>query len=105
ADSIIRQVQANAAEEVIWRGMGFPKRRLVVNDEDVELFVEQVLAGLIMVRETLATPIGFRLIRCNYVKGSMDAVELSRIVKSRMAEMGLDEKVAAFLTWDVIGAF
>ncbi|CAN0091294.1 unnamed protein product [Ectocarpus fasciculatus] len=35
----------------------------------------------------------------------MDAVELSRIVKSRMAEMGLDEKVAAFLTWDVIGAF
>ncbi|CAM9658363.1 unnamed protein product [Ectocarpus sp. 12 AP-2014] len=105
ADSVIRQMQANAAEALISGGMGFQKRRLVVPDEDVELFVEQALAGLVVVGETLTTSIGFRLIRCNYVKSSTDAAELSRTVKSRMAEMGLDAKVAAFLTWDVIGAF
>ncbi|CBJ31282.1 conserved unknown protein [Ectocarpus siliculosus] len=105
ADNVIRQMQANAAEELLSGGMGFQKRRLEVPDEDVELFVEQVLAGLVVVGETLTTPIGFRLIRCNYVKSSMEAAELSRTVKSRMAEMGLDAKVAAFLTWDVIGAF
>ncbi|CAM9368389.1 unnamed protein product [Ectocarpus sp. 8 AP-2014] len=105
ADNVIRQMQANAAEELLSGGMGFQKRRLEVPDEDVELFVEQVLAGLVMVGETLTTPIGFRLIRCNYVKSLTEAAELARTVKSRMAEMGLDAKVAAFLTWDVIAAF
>ncbi|CAM9607596.1 unnamed protein product [Scytosiphon promiscuus] len=107
AGSIIRQTQANQAGAMAARAMGIAKKTVVVPEEDMQLFVDQVLGGFASVLETATPACGIRLVRFDLAigGGALSAEEVSAVVRARMAQTGLDKKVTAFLTSDTLGVY